>query len=75
MTLGAAVFARSARVAHGKGAAATGTRHVRAQPPDSDRKGSPTIDHAVGQPSRVAVEAAEPEPGAALRAGAGARGC
>ena len=41
MTLGAAVFARSARVAHGKGAAATGTRHVRAQPPDRDRKGQP----------------------------------
>ena len=41
VTLGAAVFARSARVAHDKGAAATGTRHVRAQPPDRDRKGSP----------------------------------
>ena len=42
VTLGAAVFARSARVAHDKGAAAT-TRHARAQPPDRDRKGSPII--------------------------------
>ena len=52
MTLGAAVFARSARVAHGQGAAATGTRYVRAQPPDSDRRAAPSICRRAAIPRR-----------------------
>ena len=52
MTLGAAVFVRSARVAHGKGAAATGTRHVRAQPPDRDRRAAPSICRRAAIPPR-----------------------